>query len=277
MQIDSLFKQISTQYTEMIPNDWKPLVEILNKPLDKLQKQLNAIPNAKKTSEVGKSSENARLNRYSNVFPYDDNRVTLKEGGYINASKVELTNLTCFVASAPMPHTLDDWWQMIIENNCLLIAAATNTYEWRRRRLIPKCAPYWKASQKAEKVIDSRGLQKIVQRKITLAGRTIIHLHFKNWPDSGVAHITLAIKFIKLIKEQSSKKHPAVVHCAAGIGRSGTILAINEVLESKKPPDIMKIIEGLREQRAGMVQSASQVKMIARAALIILNTKSVTS
>ncbi len=295
MQVDSLFKQISTQYPEMIPDDWKPLVEILNKPLDTLQDQLDAIPNANKTCKIGKSF--LTLNRYTNVFPYDENRVTLDEGRYINASRVELTNLNCLVASAPREHTLADWWEMIIKEECQLIAAATNTYEWRRERLIQKCTPYWESSQNINnsldegwkclsitkgKVIDSRGLQKLVQRIITLQGpeekvRKLTHLHFENWPDSGVAHISLAMKFHKLIKEKNSKKQPAVVHCSAGIGRSGTILAINEVLESEKPPDVMTIIEMLREQRAGMVQSATQVKMIARAALIILNAKQVTS
>jgi protein tyrosine phosphatase len=297
-----------------ISGKWQPLIDILKTPHDQLQKRLDEIPNADKTTDAGK--KNIWLNRYSNVFPYDSNRVEIDGNRYINASRFDLEGSRFLVGSAPikdcMRNTVPDLWRMIVENDTRLIVAVTNTRDFRLpkskkerqvasysgvagRLCIEKCYPYWHSHEVIneqmiagwrclsitdEEVIDSAGCQKIIQRVITLAGpneeiREITHLQFLNWPDSGIADTKLAMKFCEKIKELDTQKTPPAVHCSAGIGRTGVTLAIllimDQIQKSVSPEelqiDVMEVIKKLREQRPNMVQSAAQVKMIARVAL----------
>lgn len=208
-------------------------------------------------------------------------------------------------------NTVTDWWQLIIEKNSRLIVATTNNYEYKRQPdfWMPneKCYPYWASQERInqflkplegwiceslsdQEVMGQVGCQKIIKQIITLSGpnddiREITHLQFLNWFDEDIADTLLSLQFEEIITAEEAKyktqKHPPLYHCSAGIGRTGVILAIHmiksQIREEKKSDsisiDVMKTIKTLRTQRAHMVQKASQVKMIARAALIALTNE----
>jgi len=241
------------------------------------------------------------LNRYSNSMPYDDHRVELTSGRYIAASDTHFDDKRYLIASAPFVafirgkriNTLEDWWTMILECNTRLIVMTTNMKEGRT-----KCHNYftrpeiindsldnvdqdWTCQSVKTTKLESRNKQSIFKRTITMSHldgetREITHLQYYNWPDFGVADPKLFLKFQRLIAEEESqfptKEHPPLFHCSAGLGRSGTTLALHFLLEhleeSKEPlsetPDIDACITSLRSQRKGLVASAVQYKFIAR-------------
>jgi len=100
----------------------------------------------------------------------------------------------------------------------------------------------------------------------------VLHIHYTEWPDFGVPespkNITAVINDIENFKEAvaASPDAPVIVHCSAGIGRTGTLLAIISFMEFKKinspSPNIPKIVSKLRKQRMGMVQTFEQYSFI---------------
>jgi len=99
----------------------------------------------------------------------------------------------------------------------------------------------------------------------------VLHIHYVDWPDFGVpenpASITRVIEEIDNFVEVSraSSTSPVVVHCSAGIGRTGTLLAIISFIEHKKmshPESVQDIVNSLRKQRIGMVQTFEQYRFI---------------
>ena len=113
-------------------------------------------------------------------------------------------------------------------------------------------------------------------RKLSLTmgseNRIIWHLHFIGWPDFVVPLAEDRSALLELIKLSALKNtiptNPRIVHCSAGVGRSGTFIALDNLLaqlssgaiaEVKEDEDpIHKTVNTLREQRMMMVQSEEQ-------------------
>jgi len=102
--------------------------------------------------------------------------------------------------------------------------------------------------------------------------RTLTQFHFVSWPDHGVppeGELLDLILQVNKLEDQNSGKVPTLVHCSAGIGRTGTYIIINSVLEliteamkeeKKVPPtlNLMKNVHALRGMRSGMVNHIDQ-------------------
>ncbi|XP_073687238.1 receptor-type tyrosine-protein phosphatase H-like [Garra rufa] len=226
--------------------------------------------------------ENKDKNRFSNVSAYDSSRVhllTKNEGdsdyinanympGYGNASKR-------YIASqGPLPSTVNDFWRMVWEQKSQAIVMVTNCTESGR----VKCEQYWPldytpclygnllVTVKSENKYPSWTLREFnVKNKNTSETRTVKHFHFTAWPDHGVPTGTEElIQFRGLIRqhiERAFSAGPTVVHCSAGVGRTGTLIALDvllQQLDKKKEVGIAAFVQQMRLNRPLMVQTESQ-------------------
>ena len=226
-----------------------------------------------------------RKNRYANILPYDYTRVRLamnkqdKYSDYINANYIDgygpSRKRHYIAAQGPNAQTVPDFWQMVWEAETEVIIMVTNCEE--KGRL--KCNQYWPAAVgKAMRfpthglLVEWRGVEStpdyiIRSFAVTLPGnetpRIIKQFHFITWPDHGVPQSTAAsMDMLKLAKaERTELGGPMVVHCSAGVGRTGTIIAIDmnlEMIAEKQEIDVKAALNSMRRQRAMMIQTEDQ-------------------
>ncbi|XP_012918620.1 FERM and PDZ domain-containing protein 2 isoform X5 [Mustela putorius furo] len=224
----------------------------------------------------GNDLRNREKNRYRDILPYDSTRVPLGENkDYINASYIRIVNSGeeyFYIASqGPLPSTTDDFWQMVLENNSNVIVMITREIEGG----IIKCHHYWPISMKKPMELKNcriflenyqilqyfiiRILQ--VVKKSTGSSHFVKHLQFTNWPDHGTpASVDGFIKYVRYVRK-SHLTGPIVVHCSAGVGRTGVFLCVDVVfcaIEKSFPFNIKNIVTQMREQRYGMIQTKEQ-------------------
>uniref|UniRef100_A0A8B9J965 protein-tyrosine-phosphatase n=1 Tax=Astyanax mexicanus TaxID=7994 RepID=A0A8B9J965_ASTMX len=222
-----------------------------------------------------KQSENLDKNRYKDVLPYDITRVVLQaeEDNYINASHVKTEPaggvLHYVAAQGPLPHTCTHFWRSVWEQGATVIIMLTTLTERGRT----KCHQYW---PHPPEVKDYGYLQvcchseecnlAYVTRELTLTHtqlgqqRSITHLQYVAWPDHGVPEDSSDfLDFVQAMRSKRMDTEPLVVHCSAGIGRTGVLITMETALilmENTKPVYPLEILTSLREQRAMMVQTS---------------------
>eukprot|EP00090_Calanus_glacialis_P010830 TRINITY_DN1929_c0_g1_i1.p1 TRINITY_DN1929_c0_g1~~TRINITY_DN1929_c0_g1_i1.p1 ORF type:complete len:1137 (-),score=265.70 TRINITY_DN1929_c0_g1_i1:1300-4710(-) len=226
--------------------------------------------------------ENKKKNRYPDKLPYDHNRVLLNalvngsNSDYINASTVmdhDPRNPAYIITQGPMTHTVADFWQMVWEQGSVVIVMlsklAENGYQLAQR--------YWpeEGSEQyhifevhlvSEHVWCDDYLVRSLYLKNSQTGetRTVTQFHFLSWPDSNIPTSTKAILEFrrKVNKSYRGRSCPMIVHCSDGVGRSGTYVLIdmvlNRMMKGSKEIDIAATLEHIRDQRSGMVQTRSQ-------------------
>ncbi|KAL5486539.1 hypothetical protein EMCRGX_G019033 [Ephydatia muelleri] len=246
----------------------------------------------KRPSTVALSSENKSLNRFANIVPYDENLIQLSpmEGqqdcqrSYINASYIAVSTWVDGVSSyqgysepkkfiatqGPLPSTVVDLWRLVWQEGVSTIVMVTNIKEDGK----VKCQQYWAESghQKhgpfSVAITEQKDFADYVIRvfDVTLSGsaaRKVTQFHFTGWPDHGVPeYATSLLAFHRKVKSQhDGSKGPILVHCSAGVGRTGTLIAIDTVLEQIEKEglvDIAGTIRKMRRQRMKMVQTPDQ-------------------
>ncbi|XP_035699732.1 receptor-type tyrosine-protein phosphatase alpha-like [Branchiostoma floridae] len=233
--------------------------------------------------------ENYEKNRFKNIYTYDHSRVVLStiegEAGsdYINANYVDGYNHSkkFIAAQGPLETTVDDFWRMIWEQDTVTIVMVTNLVEKNKR----KCTQYWPIRDNSKygtilvTLEDTTTLVDYVIRtftvKLTTANspaRAVTHFHFTSWPDHGVPQSPLGMmKFIRRVKTSNPRgRGPIVVHCSAGVGRTGTFIAIEamqEMMAAEGRVDVHGFIGQMRHNRHSMVQTVDQYVFIYRALL----------
>ncbi|KAI9536670.1 hypothetical protein NQZ68_031745 [Dissostichus eleginoides] len=226
--------------------------------------------------------ENKPRNRFNNVLPYDWCRVKLAtpnpngNSDYINASYMPGYNSSkdYIACQGPLPTTVNDFWRMIWEQRVRGIVMVTNCTEGGRT----KCEQYWPADSKpvphGELIVTLRSEQQEpdwtlrefrVKNRHNSEERTVKHFHFNAWPDHGVPQGTeVLIQFRGLVRrhiERDGAGAPTVVHCSAGVGRTGTIMALDvllQQLEKERAVGINGFVHKMRLSRPHMVQTESQ-------------------
>eukprot|EP01124_Arcella_intermedia_P010150 TRINITY_DN16688_c0_g1_i1.p1 TRINITY_DN16688_c0_g1~~TRINITY_DN16688_c0_g1_i1.p1 ORF type:complete len:510 (-),score=113.29 TRINITY_DN16688_c0_g1_i1:56-1585(-) len=108
--------------------------------------------------------------------------------------------------------------------------------------------------------------------------RQVVHLHCTSWPDFGVPKSTTLMTDLIAEVDIRKKAHhrPIVVHCSAGIGRTGTFVAIHMSLQKDlvgEKIDIKDTVSSLRSQRLGMVQSKEQYLFVYSVVYDILKSR----
>ncbi|KAL1271207.1 hypothetical protein QQF64_030223 [Cirrhinus molitorella] len=243
---------------------------------------------------VALAPENKAKNRYNNVLPYDSSRVKLSVlsspfDDYINASYMPgYTSKKEFIAAqGPLPCTVNDFWRLIWEKNVHTIVMLTKCNEQGR----VKCEEYWPADTKHFNNLIVTNISEIpledwtlrdfeVKNVKTAESRSVRHFHFTAWPDHGVPETTeLLINFRHLVREhmdQYSRHSPTLVHCSAGVGRTGTFVAIDRLIfqiERDGVVDVFGIIHDLRMHRPLMVQTEDQYVFLNQCAMDIIKSR----
>uniref|UniRef100_A0A673LUG5 Receptor-type tyrosine-protein phosphatase C n=1 Tax=Sinocyclocheilus rhinocerous TaxID=307959 RepID=A0A673LUG5_9TELE len=228
------------------------------------------------TIKEAKKQDNQSKNRYVDILPYDYNRVTLSAGGeddYINASFIEVWVIY------PLDETVCDFWQMVWEQKSSIVVMVTRCEEGNK---VIKCAQYWPSLDRETEIFDDfvvkiRSEQHcpdytirhlILNNKREKASeREVTHIQFISWPDHGVPGDPCLL--LKLRRRVNSFKNffsgPVVVHCSAGVGRTGTYIGIDAMIESLEAEgrvDIYGYVAKLRRQRCLMVQVEAQYILI---------------
>ncbi|XP_067090238.1 receptor-type tyrosine-protein phosphatase eta [Osmerus mordax] len=242
--------------------------------------------------------ENKPKNRYNNVLPYDSSRVRLSTQGsgfddYINANYIPGYNSRkeFIAAQGPLPVTVDQFWRMIWEKNVLTLVMLTRCNEQGR----VKCEEYWPADTKhfenitvtttSELPLEDWTIREFDVKNVkTAETRSVRHFHFTAWPDHGVPETTeLLINFRHLVREhmdQFSRHSPTIVHCSAGVGRTGTFIAIDRLLfqiERDSMVDVYGTIHDLRMHRPLMVQTEDQYVFLNQCAVDIIRSRTGTN
>eukprot|EP00064_Thunnus_orientalis_P001232 superscaffoldBa00000082_g1234 len=243
-------------------------------------KKLTNMRIMKENMRTGNLPANMKKNRVLQIIPYDFNRVILsmRRGqeftDYINASFIDgYRQKDYFIATqGPLTHTVEDFWRMVWEWKCHSIVMLTELQE----REQDKCCQYWPTEDsatygdytvelKGDTLCDTFSLRDLVLTFIPeKQTRVIRHFHFHGWPEIGIpAEGKGMIDIIASVQrqQQQSGNHPIVVHCSAGAGRTGTFIALSNILERVKAEgllDVFQTVKSLRMQRPHMVQTVEQ-------------------
>ncbi|XP_074808019.1 receptor-type tyrosine-protein phosphatase alpha isoform X2 [Natator depressus] len=258
------------------------------------REEFNALPACpiQATCEAASKEENKEKNRYVNILPYDHSRVHLTpiegvpDSDYINASFINgYQEKNKFIAAqGPKEETVNDFWRMIWEQNTATIVMVTNLKE----RKECKCAQYWpdqgcwtygniRVSVEDVTVLVDYTVRKFCIQQVgdvtnKKPQRLVTQFHFTSWPDFGVPFTPIGmLKFLKKVKMCNPQYAGAiVVHCSAGVGRTGTFIVIDAMLDmmhAERKVDVYGFVSRIRAQRCQMVQTDMQYVFIYQALL----------
>ncbi|XP_071372645.1 receptor-type tyrosine-protein phosphatase alpha [Centroberyx affinis] len=258
------------------------------------REEFNALPVCpiQASCDAASKEENKEKNRYVNILPYDHSRVHLSslegvpDSDFINASFINgYQEKNKFVAAqGPKEETVNDFWRMIWEQNTATIVMVTNLKE----RKECKCAQYWpdqgcwtygniRVSVEDMMVLVDYTIRKFcIQQVGDVSGkkpqRLVTQFHFTSWPDFGVPFTPIGmLKFLKKVKTCNPQyAGPIVVHCSAGVGRTGTFIVIDAMLDmmnTERKVDVFGFVTRIRAQRCQMVQTDMQYVFIFQALL----------
>lgn len=270
--------------------DARGLNQILDaETMDDLIGEYDSIPkHSAKLSEFDPLTKSK--NRYVNVLPNPPTMVSLEKIGndnattYINANWVSGfgNKKRRFIATqGPIASTIEDFWRMVWEKSVEVLVMTTGLMEGGR----VKCNRYWPREDQGEvehgnfkiTLTDSVDCGDHIQATMDVTNkkvketRRIKHFWFTGWPDHGVPTSSASvIEFLRAVRQTTSRSEaPIVVHCSAGIGRTGTFMAIDigmqELQNEWRVTDIHRIVTNMREERGGSVQTFVQYKFIYQA------------
>ncbi|XP_010428033.1 PREDICTED: protein-tyrosine-phosphatase PTP1 [Camelina sativa] len=231
---------------------------------------------------------NIEKNRYRDVVPFDNNRIVLNPckdyrssaEGYVNASLIKTSDsesISQFIATqGPLPHTMEDFWEMVIQHHCPIIVMLTRLVDNYKT---VKCGDYFQAGDgprefgnisvmtKWIKTTDTslmlRNLE-VKYKETEDQPMSVLHIQYPEWPDHGVPKDTVAVReILKRLYQVPPSAGPIIVHCSAGIGRTGTYCAIHNTIQrvlagDMSALDLAKTVAKFRSQRIGMVQTMDQ-------------------
>ncbi|CAJ1052203.1 protein tyrosine phosphatase receptor type Db isoform X13 [Xyrichtys novacula] len=236
-------------------------------------------PGQQFTWENSNLEVNKPKNRYANVIAYDHSRVILSsiEGvpgsDYINSNYIDgYRRQNAYIATqGSLPETFGDFWRMVWEQHTANIIMMTKLEEKSR----VKCDQYWPTRGTETygliqvTLLDTVELATYSVRTFALyksgsnEKREVRHFQFTAWPDHGVPeHPTPFLAFLRRVKAcNPPDAGPMVVHCSAGVGRTGCFIVIDamaERIKHEKTIDIYGHVTLMRSQRNYMVQTEDQ-------------------
>ncbi|XP_043971157.1 protein tyrosine phosphatase receptor type Db isoform X18 [Gambusia affinis] len=236
-------------------------------------------PSQQFTWENSNLEVNKPKNRYANVIAYDHSRVILSGidgvpgSDYINANYIDgYRRQNAYIATqGPLPETFGDFWRMVWEQHTANIIMMTKLEEKSR----VKCDQYWPTRGTETygliqvTLLDTVELATYSMRTFALyksgsnEKREVRHFQFTAWPDHGVPeHPTPFLAFLRRVKAcNPPDAGPMIVHCSAGVGRTGCFIVIDgmtERIKHEKTVDIYGHVTLMRSQRNYMVQTEDQ-------------------
>ncbi|XP_042213495.1 tyrosine-protein phosphatase non-receptor type 14-like isoform X2 [Homarus americanus] len=271
--------------------------------------EFELIPRIKSNADFTTATkpDNIPRNRYKDIVPYEENRVKItptkdNKSGYINASHITASvgesQRFYICCQGPLANTVSHFWQCVWEADVYLVVMLTSV---TGDTATSKSFPYW---PQTDNTSVECGQYRVLRKHSTVSGshvtsrlqvvyvparktRTIWHLQFTDWTDHGCPEDTLG--FISFLEELSTLRRytyqevrgvgrnrntPVLVHCSAGVGRSGVTILCDLLLEATDhnlPLDPPKVLLHLRQQRMALVQTIAQYKFVYQVLLAYLN------
>lgn len=238
------------------------------------------------STNESKKLDNRRLNRYRDVSPYDHSRIVLKRGetDYINANlvKMEKADRKYILCQGPLPLTVGHFWLMVWDYNSRAILMLNKLIEKKQI----KCHLYWPEKIGEEHKLDLPDVQLAIEyvkcveyknfckRTFRLTDlessktREVVQFHYTTWPDFGIPSSPVAfLQFLKEVRESGALDKdvgPPIIHCSAGIGRSGTFCLVDCCLvmidkEGEDKVSVQDVLLELRRYRMGLIQTVDQL------------------
>jgi len=257
-------------------------IEIIQKRRDDLVEDYERL--SPKRSDLSRSvalkRENLSKNRYTDVLPYDDTRIRMEEpNGYINASWIDMHggnfHRQWIAAQGPTQKTIGSFWRCVWETETSLILMLTRLFE----NANSKCDKYWPDEGFEQEygsfyVANENELNHsfFIERKLKLTHiitgkeKPVTQLQYINWPDHGIPeNPEHFLKFVNYFQQNLNPGDPCLVHCSAGVGRTGVTIAVDTsmaLIEQKIPINPLKMVREMRDQRCMMVQTSSQFEFL---------------
>ncbi|XP_077967374.1 receptor-type tyrosine-protein phosphatase alpha-like [Styela clava] len=231
-----------------------------------------------KSTTFASTPELKRKNRYKNILPYDETRVWIKanDTGYINACYVNgyAKSRKYIATQGPLPTTVDDFWLMVVEQECKVIVMLAKCFEAGKK----KCQKYWPdygitSTFGVVKVFNSEevkysGFVRRIFQVETNDGNIameVLQYQYVNWPDHDIPFTTSNLvrmhKVVIQCLEEFADDTPMIVHCSAGAGRTGTFIGYDYLLEEGRDTgnvDVLQCVLKMRSQRVDMIQNSDQ-------------------
>ncbi|XP_046742169.1 tyrosine-protein phosphatase non-receptor type 7-like isoform X1 [Diprion similis] len=228
-------------------------------------------------------------NRYCSVLPNPQSRVVLPGSddplaSYINANYIrgyDGEDTRYIATQGPLSHTISDFWRMVWSERVSTIVMMTRLYEATKT----KCDPYFPLEKNGRmqagtytvvvNSVESKDGYMVRELELGYEGerRHVQHYWYDTWPDHAVPQAAGAL--VGLAAEVNSLPGPVVVHCSAGIGRTGCFIAIAtgmaQLLRDGNV-DVLGILCQMRYDRGGMVQTAEQYEFVHRALYLFEQT-----
>ncbi|XP_023191867.1 receptor-type tyrosine-protein phosphatase S-like isoform X1 [Xiphophorus maculatus] len=240
-------------------------------------------PSQQFTWEHSNLEVNKPKNRYANVIAYDHTRVVLAPtdgilgSDYINANFIDgYRKQNAYIATqGPLAETFGDFWRMVWEQRTASVVMMTRLEEKSRI----KCDQYWPSrgtetyGMTQVTLLDTMELATFCVRTFSLhksgssERREVRQFQFTAWPDHGVPEYpTPFLNFLRRVKAcNPPDAGPIIVHCSAGVGRTGCFIVIDAMLERirhERTVDIYGHVTLMRSQRNYMVQTEDQYSFI---------------
>ncbi|XP_077550273.1 receptor-type tyrosine-protein phosphatase T-like isoform X2 [Haemaphysalis longicornis] len=251
---------------------------------DGLKSEFISQPKGRQYSTVeAQRVENKIKNRYGNLLAYDHSRVKLKPitgvpySDYINANYIDgYCRPKRYIATqGPKSRTVDDFWRMVWQENVCKIVMLTGLVENGKT----KCEKYWptKSANYGEVQVHLMAEEKfpdytVRQLHITLADTTreVKLFHLQSWPDHGVPlYPNVLLSFRKKVNQyRTFNDAPVVVHCSAGIGRTGAYILLDNLLEQADVEGVVDVVgqlAAMRQNRMNVVETLEQYNLVHRA------------
>ncbi|XP_026223258.1 receptor-type tyrosine-protein phosphatase V-like [Anabas testudineus] len=242
-------------------------------------------------TRAGDSEVNRLKNRYPSIVPYDHCRVRLSvqnfnaHSDYINANFVPggHSERDFICTQGPLHNTMADFWRMVWEQNVKIIVMVTPL----RHKDVVLCEKYWPLDRgtvyhgliQVTTVTRKQGPDYFIttislRQRDCPTDRIITHYYYPSWPDQGVPKDSLSLcAFTDHVRQHLTTipaLGPAVVHCSAGIGRSGSFVALLWLMQLCARgirPEVRAAVEDLRLHRMWMVQTLEQYILVHRCLL----------
>ncbi|CAI8026225.1 Receptor-type tyrosine-protein phosphatase delta [Geodia barretti] len=224
-------------------------------------------------------SDNKQMNRYANIQCFDHSRCVLKpvegqEHDYINANFIDGYNRRqeYIATQGPLPNTVEDFWRLVWDYNVFSIVMLTNLTE----KMKVKCSQYWPSADSqtyagitvtfktitnnADFVVRTFDVKRVDSEEV----RQIHQFHYVSWPDFGVPrHATPVLHFLRRIRDihHYNNSQPMLIHCSAGVGRTGSLIAIDVELQRAQKEGVVdpfNYVIKMRDQRNLMIQTEAQ-------------------